>query len=215
MVTSDAAVVAIATSLKNSDGNLRTFLLTKDFLNGESTAVSASKLRLFTGIPYSRETLDKPGQVSDNGLSPKSFAECEAYLASEDRGDGTSGEAINTDNCEAVSTWLINKGAPNNFLTPYDPNFGDDKEANRIKAEEWWHVLSCGRTVLSYNAQCVDDLNKAEQQALFTPYADNDLYPYLMDMMNGEGDFDYSGPEGEFRIYFTEFSRLVQKYHLR
>ena len=40
------------------------------------------------------------------------------------------------------------------------------------------YVLDCGRTVLSYNAQCVDDLNKAEQQALYTTYADNDLFPY-------------------------------------
>jgi hypothetical protein len=98
------------------------------------------------------------------------------------------------------------------FRTPYDPLYGDDKDANRVKAEEWWHVLSCGRTLLSYNAQCVEELNKAEQQALFTQYADDDAYPILMKMMLGEDSYDYSGTEGELRIYFSEFSRLIQKY---
>jgi hypothetical protein len=111
---SDAEVAAIANNLKAStDESSKTYLLTSDFLGGVSTKVSASKMRIFTGIPYNRQTLDLPGQASDAGLTAKTFAECEAYLDNDDRGDGTSGETIQYKNCEGVSSWLVNKGAPN------------------------------------------------------------------------------------------------------
>jgi hypothetical protein len=46
-------------------------------------------------------------------------------------------------------------------------------------------------------------------------FADEDLFPLLNDkMIGGEAPYDYSGPAGELKIYmyFTEFSRLIQKY---
>ena len=114
LVGSDADVAAIANNLKTStDESAKIYLLTSDFLGGISTKLSASKMRSFTGIPYNRQTLDRPGQASDAGLTAKTFAECESYLDNDDRGDGTSGEKIQYKNCEGVSTWLEQKGAPN------------------------------------------------------------------------------------------------------
>ena len=60
MVSSDAEVLAIATSLKDSrDVNSKTAFLTKDFIDGKSTKVSATKLRVMFGVPYNVPTYDE------------------------------------------------------------------------------------------------------------------------------------------------------------
>jgi hypothetical protein len=202
LLTTDAEILQIATNLKNSDDyGAKNYLLTADFLDGVSDQVSATKMRIFTGIPYDKEPFDLKYD-----LTAKTKAECEAFFNDEDR-------EIPFETCEGPQFWLASEGPPNKFRTYDDPAYGDDEATNKEKSIEWWHVLNCGRLLLSYNAQCVEDLNKVEMQALFVTYADNDLFPLLNDkMMNGEAPYDYSGPDGELRIYFTEFSRLIQVY---
>eukprot|EP01049_Picozoa_sp_SAG25_P006437 SAG25_NODE_484_length_7474_cov_11.267823_3_plen_954_part_00 len=205
MPSSPAGLKQIANNLKNSnDMASKNYLLTKDFLSGLSQKVSATKMRVYTGVPYDRPTWDQK-----LGLTEKSYAQCKILFES-GSGPQQVGDPIQYENCEGVTTWLQNHAAPSFFKEPADPTYSEDPDKD--KATEWWHILACGRVLLNYNAQCVENLNKAEQQALFTTWADDDLYPKLMEMMDGEGDFDFSGKDGELRIYFTEFSRLVQKY---
>ena len=200
LLRTDAEIRDIANNLKNSDDiNAKNYLLTKDYLDGKSDKVSATKMRAFTGIPYNREPFDVVFQ-----LTSKTEDECRAYYDELE---------LNYENCEGAQFFLANEGPPNKFKTYYDSTYADDKAFNEEKSIEWWHVLNCGRLLLDYNAQCVEELNKIEQQALFVPFADEDLFPLLNDkMMMGEAPYDYSGSEGELRIYYTEFSRLIQKF---
>ena len=200
LLSSDAAILEIANDLKNSDDvNAKNYLLTKDFLDGKSDKVSATKMRVFTGIPYNRDTFDVVFQ-----LTGKTKNECIAYFDERE---------LQYENCEAAQFFLANEGPPNKFKTPHDSTYSDDEELNKEKSIEWWHVLNCGRVLLDYNAQCVEELNKIEQQALFVPFADEDLFPLLNDkMLMGEAPYDYSGADGELRIYYTEFSRLIQMF---
>lgn len=200
LLTSDADIREIANSLKDSDDvNAKNYLLTKDFLDGVSDRVPATKMRVFTGIPYNRETFD---EVFD--LTSKTEDECRAYY---------NDLELQYENCEDAQFFLASEGPPNKFKTYYDSTYNDDLEFNKEKSEEWWHVLNCGRLLLNYNAQCVEELNKIEQQTLFVPFADENLFPLLNDkMMAGEAPYGYSGADGELRIYYTEFSRLIQQF---
>ena len=200
LLTNAGAILQIAKNLRDSeDVGAKSYLLTKDFLEGTSDKCSASKMRIFSGIPYDRDTYD-----TVFSLASKTEAECKAFFDERE---------TKYENCEGAAFWLKQNGAPAKFKSYYDPAFADNAAVNEAASIEWWHMLNCGRVLLSYNAQCVEDLNKKEQQALFDTYADEDLFPLLNDqMVDGAAPYDYSGPDGEFKIYFTEFSRLIQKY---
>ena len=197
IVTSDAQALEIATALRNSaDTANKNFLLTADFIAGVSDQVPATKMRAMSAVPYNRQTFDA---LYD--LTAKSETECKADFDDRD---------INYDNCNPIKSFLNDNGAPRGFVSFYDSKYSDDEDGNRDLATEWWHLLSCGRIVLSYNAQCVEELNQLEQQALYKTHATQDLFPLVNDdMVLGNGDFEFSGTDGSLRIYFTEFSELT------
>ena len=68
------------------------------------------------------------------------------------------------------------------------------------------------RRLLDYNAQCVSDLNKREQQHNFDTFADDIIFPEMQHMLAGDAPYDYSGSDGKLRIYWSEFSRMIQTY---
>ena len=72
----DAEILQTATNLKDSeDTGAKSYLLTADFLDGTSTAVSATKMRIFSGIPYNRDSFDVL-----YGLTSKTEDECKSYM---------------------------------------------------------------------------------------------------------------------------------------
>lgn len=90
----------------------------------------------------------------------KTSAQCVEYLKVMEV--GAEDQKIS---CEPVQTFLNGKIFPANTLKTKD------------LIDEWWHVLSCGRVLLSFNAQCVEELNKIEEQAKFVRVAEVHLTP--------------------------------------
>lgn len=205
MVTVDSQVQAIANRLKNSDDvNTKTAFLTKAFLDGLTDKVTATKMTTIFGVPYNVPTFD-----AAFGLTAPTRAACIAKFTEEE---------VSQTECQGITSYISNQMRPaHKFEGPTSLKYGanGDKisKENKELATKWWYMLECGRTLLDFNAQCVEDLNKKEQQFLFDTFADDVLFPELNDkMLAGESPYDHSGPDGELRIYWSEFSRMVQTY---
>ena len=83
----------------------------------------------------------------------------------------------------------------------------------------WWQALDCGRQLLDFNAQAVEDLNKFEQFRLFADYFDLEMFPLLSNIVSGDefgrdNDDNYIvGPANAYlRFSWAEYSRGVAFY---
>eukprot|EP01052_Picozoa_sp_SAG31_P007170 SAG31_NODE_338_length_17490_cov_7.707032_13_plen_482_part_00 len=197
MVSTDAQVLQVAQRLRDSDDvNSKTTFLTKEFIDGKTDKVSATKMVAMFGVPYNVDTFDVAFS-----LSPLSESDCRSKFTELE---------VSADTCEGVTSFVSNQMRPQHrFEGPTSKKYVAG--THDPIAKEWWEMLQCGRLLQNYNAQCIEDLNKKEQQFLFDIFADDIMFPELNDnALAGEEPYTYSGEEGELRIYFSEFSRMVQ-----
>ena len=181
----DAEIADIADRLrKSNDTQNKQYFLTTAYINGDSKMLHTRSQIIFA-TPYSAPLLS----AELPSLARK--ANCAAWLADDVK--------IKTDKgCNEGKKWVL-------------ANIPAHDATNELK-EKWWYTMDCMREVLKTDRDCVKQMSTYDVQYTFNGFADQELLPMLEDMDAGKGAFSFAGKDGDVRIMWYEYSRLIQKY---